>query len=69
VSYPGEAVGADIGRQLDRQLGETGVRVTCPDIVGHPGDVFTCTARDRTGGAEVRVTLSGSSYTWQLVGA
>jgi hypothetical protein len=67
-SLSGDSTGTYIAHQLDQQLAERGVRVSCPDMVGHPGDVFTCTAQDKTGSVPVRVRIEGGgSYTWQLM--
>jgi hypothetical protein len=69
-SLSGNTTGTYIANQLDQQLTERGVRVSCPDMVGHAGDVFTCTAQDKTGSASVRVRIEkGGSYTWQLMSA
>jgi hypothetical protein len=67
-SLSGNTTGGYIAHQLDQQFAERGVRVSCPDMVGHAGDVFTCTAQDKTGSASVQVRIaSGGSYTWQLM--
>jgi hypothetical protein len=74
--YDGGDVGRDVAHQLQQQQaqeqGRGGPRITvaCPEIVGHPGNTFTCSAHDSSGQTgRVVVSLDASStggYHWYL---
>jgi hypothetical protein len=64
-SYTGSSIAPGIARQASAQFGDR-IHVTCPDMVGHSGDVFTCRASDKSGSANLLVTLGRNQYYWQL---